>query len=92
MRFRMDFGHCVVRTCGKGCKDPYLARWTRWQRECLKHGKLGKERKETLDNLGFVWTQREPTFSKVNSLLSSSSLLPRFTNTPMILKPHVPSS
>jgi hypothetical protein len=91
MRFRMDFGHCVVLTCGKGCTDPYLARWTRWQRECLKNGKLGKEKKETLEKLGFVWTQREPP-SKVNSLSSCSSLLPRLTNAPMIFKPHVPSS
>jgi hypothetical protein len=50
---------------GKECTDPYLGRWTRWQRECHKHGKMRKERKETLENLGFPWARRGPAFSKV---------------------------
>ena len=49
---------------GKHCKDPFLGRWTRWQREKRKSGKLPPDRCEKLSRLGFHWELRHHTLGE----------------------------
>ncbi|MEO5339859.1 MAG: Helicase associated domain protein [Magnetococcus sp. MYC-9] len=56
VRYREQHGCCVIR---RGAGDPRLASWVATQRQARLHGHLSQLRIDRLDELGFLWDQKE---------------------------------
>jgi hypothetical protein len=52
VKYKEENGHCILR---RPWEDKILGRWVNRQRSCLAAGLMKPERKDKLDELGFVW-------------------------------------
>lgn len=52
-------GHNTCNVPKRYAKDPKLGHWVHYQRTMCKSKKLSQDRKDMLESIGFVWSERQ---------------------------------